>query len=121
MPHLKKLTLLSRTFNTTIEAMASPVIAGASEITTQSYRSSRQELSIVGTAPPNDQVQVDLGGNLLGTVNANSQGGWTYVYAPTSGTVPSGTYGFSAVAVDQWGNASAASPTARQPASSPRE
>ncbi len=103
---------VSAAFNTTVETVASPVIAGVSLVTgTQGLHRNQQGLSIVGTAPPNNQVQVDLGGTLLGTVTANSQGGWSYTYAPTSTTVPSGTYAFSAVAVDQWGNTSAMSPT----------
>ena len=93
-------------YNVTIETVGSPTIAGVSLIT-----GNQQSLSIVGTAPANDQVQVDLGGTLLGTVEANGQGSWSYTYAPTSSTVPSGTYDFSAVAIDQWGNASAMSPT----------
>ena len=96
----------------TIETVAPPTIAGVSLITgTQGLRWNQQGLSIVGTAPANDQVQVDLGGSLLGTASANSQGAWSYTYAPTSTTVPAGTYDFSAVAIDQSGNVSAASPT----------
>jgi hypothetical protein len=103
---------VSGAFNATVETVAPPAIAGASLITgTQGLAGSQQGLSVIGIAPANDQVQVDLGGNLLGTVNANAQGQWSYVYAPTRTTVPAGTYNFSAVAVDASGNASAASPT----------
>ncbi len=100
----------SGAFNATVETVGSPTIAGAGLITgTQGLHSNQQGLSIAGTAPSNDQVQVYLGGTLLGTVNANGQGAWNYTYAPTSTTVPSGTYGFSAVAMDQSENISAAS------------
>ena len=122
---------LSGAFNATVETVGSPVIAGASLITgTQGLHSNQQGLSIIGTAPANDQVQVYLGGTLLGTVNANGQGAWSDLYTPTSGTVPAEVYDFSAVAMDQSGNVSAASPTlrsrsaaARRPArpSMPRE
>ena len=48
---------------------------------------------------------------MLGTANANGQGNWSYNYVPSSSTVPSGTYSFSAVAMDASGNVSAPSPT----------
>jgi hypothetical protein len=97
-------------FNATIETLTPPAIAGASLITgTQGLAGNQQGLSVAGTAPPNDQVQVYLGGSLLGTANANGQGAWSYVYAPTSTTVPGGTYNFSAVSMDQSGNVSASS------------
>ena len=99
---------LSNAFNVTVETVQAPTIAGVSRCT---QGSGQQSLSVVGTAPSNDQVQVYLGGTLLGTVNANGQGAWSYGYTPTSGAVPGGTYNFSAVAIDQSGNASAASPT----------
>ena len=53
--------------------------------------------------PAEYQVQVYLGGNLLGTAKANGQGTWSFTYAPSSSTVPAGIYGFSAVALDSWG------------------
>ncbi len=99
---------LSNAFNVTVETVQAPTIAGVS-LSTQG--SAQQSLSVVGTAPSNDQVQVYLGGTLLGTVNANGQGAWSYNYTPTSRAVPGGTYDFSAVAIDQSQNVSAASPT----------
>jgi hypothetical protein len=103
---------VSGAYNVTVETVASPVIAGVSLVTGgPGLAGNRQGLSVIGTAPANDQVQVYLGGTLVGTVNANGQGAWSYAYAPTSTTVPAGTYAFSAVAIDQSANASAASPT----------
>ena len=77
---------VSGAFNATVETVGSPTIAGASLITGDPGSPARhqQGLSIVGTAPSNDQVQVYLGGTLLGTVNVNGQGAWNYTYAPTS-------------------------------------
>src|SRR5262249_15125553 len=84
---------VSGPFNATIETVGSPSIAGVSLIGgTQGLARSQQGLSVIGTAPANDQVQVDLGGSLLGTVKADGQGNWSYVYAPTSTTVPAGEY-----------------------------
>ena len=101
---------VSGAFNATVETVGSPTIAAAGLITgTQGLHSNQQGLSIAGTAPSNDQVQVYFGGTLLCTVNANGQGAWNYTYAPTSTTVPGGTYNFSAVAMDQSGNVGAAS------------
>ncbi len=104
---------VSGTFNATIETVAQPAIAGVSLVTQTHAHTSQQELSASGTAAPNDQVQVTLGGQLLGTVNANGQGAWSYTYVPASTTVADGTYDFSAAAVDQSGNISAASPMFR--------
>jgi hypothetical protein len=99
-------------FKLTIETIAPPAIAGVSLITgTQGLAKNQQGLSVIGTAPSNDQVQVYLGGSLLGTVNADGQGNWSYVYAPTRTKVPAGAYDFSAVAMDHSGSASPASPT----------
>jgi hypothetical protein len=108
---------VSATYRATIEAVNSPVIAGASLVTTNSggllgllgLGQSQQSLSIVGTAPADDNVQVYLGSTLLGSVNANAQGSWSYSYVPSSSTVPSGIYSFSAVANDGLGNVSATS------------
>ncbi len=101
----------SGAFNATIETVRPPVIAGVSEITNSFLLWSSQELSVVGTAGPNDRVQVYLGGTLLGTANANSQGAWSYAYSPSSGTVRAGVYGFSAVEIGASGVASTSSPT----------
>jgi hypothetical protein len=109
---------VSASLNTTIETVNSPVIAGVSLATTSAgllgllgLGKSQQSLSVIGTAPPNDSVQVYLGGNLLGTATANGQGNWSYSYVPSSSTVPNGIYAFSAVATDGSGNVSATSPT----------
>jgi len=99
---------LSNAFNVTVETVQSPVITGVS-LSTQG--SGQQSLSIVGTTSPNNSVQVSLDGTLLGTVNANGQGSWSYTYVPSSITVASGVYSISAIAIDQSENVSAASPT----------
>lgn len=102
----------SGAFNATIETVTPPAIAGASLITgTQGLPGNHQGLVVVGTAPPNDRVQVYLGANPLGSTNANGQGAWSYAYAPGTTTVAAGLYDFSSVAIDQFGNASSASPT----------
>ena len=103
---------VSASFNTTIETVNSPVIAGVSLVTTSTPArplglGNQQSLSIVGTAPPNDSVQVYLGGTLLGSATANGQGNWSFSYVPSSSTVPAGTYGFSAVAIGLSGGTSA--------------
>ena len=104
-------------FNATIETVSSPAIAGVSLATSSSgllgllgVGKSQQSLSIIGTAPSNDTVQVYLGGALLGKANANGQGAWSYNYLPASSTVPNGTYSISAVAMDASGNVSAPTP-----------
>jgi hypothetical protein len=96
---------VSGAFAATIETVAPPAIAGVG------MASNQRSLSILGTAPPSDTVQVYLGTKLLGTASANSQGAWGYTYTPGSSTVPAGIYDFSAVAIDSYGNASATSPT----------
>jgi hypothetical protein len=108
---------MSASFNTMIETVNSPVIAGVSLTTTSSgllgllgLGKSQQSLSIVGTAPPNDSVLVYLGTAMLGSATANGQGNWSYSYVPSSSTVPNGTYSFSAVATDAWGNVSVPTP-----------
>jgi Matrixin/Bacterial Ig-like domain len=109
---------VSATYRATIEAVNSPAIAGVSLVTTNSggllgllgLGQSQQSLSVVGTAPANDSVQVYLGNSLLGTANANAQGNWGFSYVPSSSTVPSGIYSFSAAATDGLGNVSATSP-----------
>jgi hypothetical protein len=109
---------VSSTFNATIETVNSPAIAGVSLTTTRvgllsllGLGRTQQSLSIIGTAPPNDNVQVYFDGTLVGTASANGQGNWSYNYVPSSATVPNGTYTFSAVTVDASGNTSASSPT----------
>jgi hypothetical protein len=102
------LSNVSSAYNVTIATVGSPTIAGVSLIT---GTRGQQSLSLLGTAPPSDQVRVYLGGTLLGTVTASGRGAWSYTYAPSSTTVPGGIYDFSAVAVDQSGDVSAASPT----------
>jgi predicted Zn-dependent protease len=109
---------VSATFNLTIETVVSPGIAGVSLTTTRvgllsllGLGQTQQSLSIIGTAPPSDNVQVYLDGTLVGTASANGQGNWSYNYVPSSATVPNGTYSFSAVTVDASGNVSASSPT----------
>ncbi len=101
---------VSNPFNVTVETVQPPVIAGES-LSTQG--SGQHSLSIVGTTSPNNSVQVSLNGTLLGTVNANGQGQWSYNYVPSSITVASGVYSVSAIATDQSGNVSAPSPTFR--------
>ena len=99
----------------------SPVIAGVSLETNSTggllgllgLGSTQQSLSITGTATPGASVQVYHGGTFLGTATANGQGGWSYNDVPSSPSVASGTYSFSAVAADQWGNVSAPSPSLR--------
>src|SRR5205085_8365905 len=54
--------------------------------------------------------QVFLNGTLLATVDANGEGAWSYRYRPSSKTVASGIYGFSATAMNRSGNVSAPSP-----------
>ncbi len=107
----------SSPFNATIETMYQPVIAGVSEATSSGLSllgigliQSQQSLSVLGTATPNDRVQVFLDGTLLGTAGVNTQGGWTYKYVPSSTTVVDGVYSFSAVTVDASGNVSAPTP-----------
>jgi hypothetical protein len=105
---------VSAPFSATIETVNSPVIAGVSLTTTNSggllgllgLGTSQQSLSIVGTAPPNDSVQVYLNGTLLGTATANGQGNWSYSYTPSSSTVANGVYSFSAITMDASGNVS---------------
>ena len=64
---------LSNAFNVTVETVR---LAGhrRGEPDAAPRAPGQQSLSVVGTAPSNDQVQVYLGGTLLGTVNANGQG-----------------------------------------------
>ncbi len=109
---------VSSPFNATIETVNSPGIAGVSLTTTRVGLLSllglgriQQSLSIIGTAPPNDSVQVYLYGTLVGTASVNGQGNWSYNYVPSAAAVPNGTYSFSAVAADLSGNLSASSPT----------
>jgi hypothetical protein len=98
--------------------VGSPAIAGVSLVTTHTgwlgflgIGPVQQSLSIVGTAPPNDSVQVYLNGAFVGNATANGQGAWSYNYVPSSSTVANGTYDFSAIAVDASGNVSSPSPT----------
>jgi hypothetical protein len=102
----------SGAFNATIETIAPPVIAGV-KLTSGGLglAKGQQALSILGTAPPGDRVQLFLGGCVQGTLSASALGVWTYVYAPTSSSVPAGIYNFSAVSTDSAGNASVMSPT----------
>jgi Matrixin/Bacterial Ig-like domain len=109
---------VSAPFNATIETVNSPDIAGVSLTTTHvgllgflGLGPTQQSLSIVGTAPANDNVQVYLDGTLLGTATANGQGGWSYSYTPSSSTVANGVYSFSAITMDASGNVSTPSPT----------
>ncbi len=108
---------VSAPLSVTIETVNSPVIAGVSLTTSRvgllgilGLGQTQQSLSVIGTAQPGDNVQVYLDGNLVGTVSANAQGGWSYNYVPSSATVSSGAYSFSAVAIDPSGNASAPGP-----------
>jgi hypothetical protein len=48
---------------------------------------------------------------MVGTVNADGSGNWTYSDVPSTKTVASGIYGFSAMAMDQSANVSVPSPT----------
>ena len=114
---------VSAPYSKTLETVNSPVIAGVSLETTTSgglvggllgllgLGSTQQSLSITGTATPGDNVQVYQESTLLGTTTANAQGGWSFNDVPSSSKVANGTYTFSAVATDQWGNVSMASPT----------
>ncbi len=109
---------MSAPFSATVETVNSPAIAGASLATSHTgllgllgIGPVQQSLSIVGTAPPNDSVQVYLNGTLLGTATANAQGNWSYSYVPSSSTVANGIYSFSAVTMDASGNVSVPSPT----------
>ena len=99
---------VSNAFQLTVETVPTPVISGVSLITAGS---GQQSLSIVGMALPNDQVQISVNGTLLGTVNADGNGNWTFNDMPSSHTVASGVNGFSAVAMDQSANVSVPSPT----------
>jgi Matrixin/Bacterial Ig-like domain len=108
---------VSATYSATIVAVNSPVIAGVSLTTTKSgllgllgLGQSQQSLSVIGTASPNNSVQVYLGGAPLGTANSDGQGNWSFSYVPSSSTVPGGIYAFAATARDGSGNVSATSP-----------
>ena len=111
------MSAVSSPFQGTIETMYQPVIAGVT-LTTNPGLSllgivlvpSQQSLSVIGTASPNDSVQVFLDGTLLGTADVNGQGNWTYSYVPSSSTVANGIYSFSAVTVDGSGNVSSPTP-----------
>ncbi len=100
-----------------VATLGSPTIAGASLVTSKvgllgllGLGQTQQSLTVVGTAPANDSVQVYLDGNLVGTASVNSQGGWSYNYVPSSATVPNGIYAFSAMSADLFGNYSMPSP-----------
>jgi Matrixin/Bacterial Ig-like domain len=100
-----------------VATLGSPSIAGVSLESSKvgllsllGLGQTQQSLSVVGTAPANDSVQLYLGGNLVGTAGVNSQGGWSYNYVPQSATVPSGIYAFSAVSADLVGDSSMPSP-----------
>jgi hypothetical protein len=108
---------VSSSFYATIETVNPPVIAGVSEATSPGLSllgivliPSQQSLSVVGTATPDDSVEVFLDGTLLGTAGVNGQGTWTYSYVPSSSTVANGVYNFSAVTVDASGNVSSPTP-----------
>jgi hypothetical protein len=102
----------SSTFTATIETVAPPAIVGV-KLTSGSLGLSRgqQALSVLGTAAPGNRVQLFLNGTVLGSLTASAQGAWTYVYSPTSSSVPAGKYKFSALATDTAGNTSVMSPT----------
>jgi hypothetical protein len=97
---------VSNAFQLAVETVNPPVITA---ISPNAAGSGQQSLSIAGTVAPNDSVQVSLNGSLLGTVNANGQGSWSYNYVPSSTQVSSGIYSVSGVAVDQSANVSAPS------------
>ena len=97
--------------------MYQPVIAGVSLATNPGVSllgivlvPSQQSLSVIGTATPNESVQVFLDGTSLGTASVDGQGNWTYSDVPSSSTVASGVYAFSAVTTDASGNVSSPSP-----------
>ncbi len=94
-----------------------PSISGASLVTSQvgllsilGLGQTQQSLSLVGTAPANNGVQVYLGSNLLGTASPDASGNWSYNYVPSSSTVAAGVYPFFAVSADSSGNTSLPSP-----------
>jgi Bacterial Ig-like domain/Matrixin len=109
---------VSAPFNATVETVNSSAIAGVSLTSTHvgllgflGIGPIQQSLSVVGTAPANNSVQVYLNGTLLGTATANGQGNWSYNDVPSSSTVANGIYSFSAVTMDASGNVSVSSPT----------
>jgi hypothetical protein len=98
---------VSSPYDATIKTMYQPVIAGASLATSPGLSllglvvvPSQQSLSVIGTATPNESVQVFLDGTELGTAGVDGQGNWTYNYVPSSSTVANGIYAFSAVTMD---------------------
>lgn len=64
-------------------------------------------LSISGVAEANSMVTVYMGGSVLGTVSADSSGGWSV----TTTTLSDGAYNFSVLATDTAGNVSSLSST----------
>jgi hypothetical protein len=55
-------------------------------------------ISLLGTAPANDQVSVYRDGNLVGTTTAGPSGNWTFNYTGTS--LADGVYQFTATTTD---------------------
>ncbi|MFC6998482.1 Ig-like domain-containing protein, partial [Rufibacter roseus] len=85
-----------------------PVIAAVNTDTGLSNMdriTSDQTLILSGTAEPNSIVSLYLGGTLLGTVNADATGNWTYDHSAV--VLPEGEHVFTAAATDAAQNTSA--------------
>jgi hypothetical protein len=92
---------VSNTYNVLIKThVNAPVISGAFTVTNGL---GQQMLALEGTGEAQSQVQIYLGSNLLGTVNADGNGNWNW-----NSNLPkaNGTYKFTAMATDVAGNAS---------------
>ncbi|MGY0832691.1 DUF4347 domain-containing protein [Azospirillum argentinense] len=105
-------TTRADTTNATVDNAppAAPAITGFSSDTGSSssdHLTNDTTLVLSGTAEANALVTVKLGGNSIGTANANGSGAWTFDYTGT--VLPAGTHSFTATATDSAGNVSTAS------------
>ncbi|OYD80678.1 DUF4347 domain-containing protein [Azospirillum brasilense] len=105
-------TTRADTTNATVDNAppAAPAITGFSSDTGSSssdHLTNDTTLVLSGTAEANALVTVKLGGNSIGTANANGSGAWTFDYTGT--VLPAGTHSFTATATDAAGNVSTAS------------
>jgi hypothetical protein len=92
---------VSNGYNVTIEtSVNAPVIIG---VTTMTNGQNQKVLVVQGTAPAQSQVAIYLGNSLVGTLNADGQGNWSW---NSNLAASNGSYSFTAVATDLAGNVS---------------
>jgi hypothetical protein len=104
---------VSAPFTATIHSLAAPSLSGVSLVNTTTgmlfFTTTQQSLSLIGTSFADANVKVYLNGTAIGTTTADASGNWSYSYVPSSSSVANGTYSFSAVSSDSYGNISAMS------------